>query len=259
MEAEALEQFNYQLKTIGFAVIENFITEDTCDLLKTHIEFELNNYEEYSTERSKLDRHHLHDLVCKYIDIAKLLEDEQLNNLLSELLGESWIMYAFTGSSCPPHATNYGGRVHVDSPRLIENYPTNIGVLWALDDFNKENGGTKVLPASHHSDHIPDKEYFDTHALQVECTKGSLVIFNARVVHSTGFNHTDKWRHALTMNACRSYMKQRMDWVRFIPDSITEELNDTAKRIIGYDTRLPTTLDEFFLPEEKRLYKANQG
>lgn len=168
-------------------------------------------------------------------------------------------MYAFTSSSCPPEGTNYGGRVHVDCPRWIENYNTNIGVIWALDDFTIENGGTRVLPASHHSEFIPTKEYFDKNAIQVECKKGSLIIFNARVVHSTGFNKTKNWRHALTMNACRSYMKQRMDWVRFIPENISDQLNQTARRIIGFDTRLPTNLEEFFVREEQRFYKPNQG
>jgi ectoine hydroxylase-related dioxygenase (phytanoyl-CoA dioxygenase family) len=256
---KTLKEFNYQLQTVGFYIIEDFLGSDYCDILKKDIEYELQNYQEYATERSKLDSNHLHDLVCKYMHVAKLLEDERLNTLLAELLGDSWIMYAFTGSSCPPHSTNYGGRVHVDSPRLIQDYPTNIGVLWALDDFSVENGATKVLPASHHSKIIPTKEYFDNHSIQVECKKGSLIIFNARVVHSTGFNHTNVWRHALTMNACRAYMKQRMDWVRFIPKDIIKELNHTAQRIIGYDTRLPTNLTEFYLPEEDRLYKPNQG
>ena len=54
-------------------------------------------------------------------------------------------------------------------------------------------------------------------------------------------------------------MKPRMDWVRLIPEDIASQLNSQARRLIGYDTRLPTTLDEFFLPEDQRLYKANQG
>lgn len=254
-----IEIFNYQMQTVGFAVFENFLASEECDKLKKIVEYEIENYKEHGTERSHLDRHHLHDLVCKHIEVAKLLEDETLNTLLGELLGSYWIMYAFTGSSCPPHSTNYGGRVHVDSPRWIANYPTNIGVLWALDDFTSENGGTRVLPGSHHSEIIPSKEYFDNHSIQVIVPKGSLIIFNARVVHSTGFNNTKNWRHALTMNACRSYMKQRMDWVRFVPEKISDQLNSTARRVIGFDTRLPSSLEEFFQPEETRLYKSNQG
>jgi hypothetical protein len=53
-------------------------------------------------------------------------------------------------------------------------------------------------------------------------------------------------------------MKQRMDWVRFIPSKISDQLNTQARRIIGFDTRLPSSLEEFFLPENERLYKANQ-
>ena len=121
-----------------------------------------------------------------------------------------------------------------------------------------ENGATKVLPGSQHSKTIPSKEYFDKYSVTVEVPKGSLIIFNARVVHVTGINKTNKWRHALSMNACRPFMKQRMDWVRFIPNEILTQLNQTARRIIGFDTRLPTSLEEFFQPEESRLYKSNQ-
>jgi ectoine hydroxylase-related dioxygenase (phytanoyl-CoA dioxygenase family) len=76
--------------------------------------------------------------------------------------------------------------------------------------------------------------------------------------HAAGVNNTDSFRHALTINVCRPYMKQRMDWVRFIPNSIANQLNQQAKRIIGYDTRIPTNLDEFFQPEENRFYKGGQ-
>ncbi len=254
------DEFEYQMKTLGYALFESFIAEDLCDKLRSILEYELEHYQvKESSGRSYSDRHHLHDLVCKHIEIAKLLENDILDKLLAKVLGHAWIMYAFTSSSCPPQSTNFGGRVHVDSPRFIEGYPTNIGVLWAIDDFTSENGGTRVIPASHHSDIVPSKEYFDVNSIQVECKKGSLFVFNARIVHSTGFNCTEQYRHCLTMNACRSYMKQRMDWVRFIPQDIVKNLNDTARRIIGYDTRLPTNMDELFLPEDQRLYKPNQG
>lgn len=81
-----------------------------------------------------------------------------------------------TGSSCPPKSTNYGGRVHTDSPRWIDGYPTNVGVLWMI--LQKKMVALKVLPASHHSEVIPTKEYFDSNSIQVECKKGSLIVFN---------------------------------------------------------------------------------
>jgi ectoine hydroxylase-related dioxygenase (phytanoyl-CoA dioxygenase family) len=183
----------------------------------------------------------------------------RLQELVGPLLGASWIMYAFTSSSLPPHGTNYGNRIHVDSPRWVPGYAFNVGVMWALDEFTDDNGATQVLPGSHHSAATPSAEDFDRHFARLTCAAGSMILFDGRLFHRAGDNRTGAWRHALTMNACRSFMKQRFDWVRFIPAPIAGALSPQARRIIGFDTRLPTSLEEFFLPEERRLYKPGQG
>ncbi len=135
-----------------------------------------------------------------------------------------------------------------------------MGVIWVLDDYELDNGGAlKILPGSQHSDINPDLDFFEQHCVQAVCKAGSLLVFNARIHHRTYENMTDRWNHSMTLNACRSFMKQRMDWVRFIPEDVSGRLNAQARRLIGFDTRLPTTLEEFFLPEDQRLYKANQG
>jgi len=50
-----------------------------------------------------------------------------------------------------------------------------------------------------------------------------------------------------------------MDWAKFVKDDFSEVLNDQARRLLGFDTRVPASLEEFFLPESARLYKAGQG
>jgi len=259
IETSLIEEHIYNMQTRGYSVFDSFLSEEACELLKKRYVEVLDSYRPYGTERSVLDRHHIHDLLARDVVFAKLLEDHRLQQIFAPILGEYWIMYAFTTSSLPPHGSNYGGRVHVDSPRYIPNYVTNAGIIWALDDFTLENGATKLLPGSHHHAEIPSESFFEKNCVELTCKKGAAVIINARVVHRAGINHTECWRHALTMNVCRSYMKQRMDWVRLIPESITNQLNSQAKRVIGFDTRIPTSLEEFFLPEEQRLYKANQG
>lgn len=253
-----IEEHIYHMQTVGYSVFEDFLDENTCELLKASYCDVLDSYHPYGTERSELDKHHIHDLLTRNIIFAKLLEDVRLQQIFAPILGAYWIMYAFTSSSIPPHGKNYGGRVHVDCPRFIPNYVTNAGIIWALDDFTIENGATELLPASQHHIEIPTDDFFERNRVQLSCKKGTAVIINARVVHRAGVNRTDHWRHALTMNVCRPYMKQRMDWVRFIPENISDQLNEQARRIIGFDTRLPSSLTEFYLPEEQRLYKANQ-
>ena len=254
-----LSAHHYALATLGYAVVPDALPLDFCAHLKRLLQQVVDAYEPASSERSVLDRYLMHDLLCRDPAFAALLEDPRLQQLLSPILGEHWILYAFTSSSLPPGETNYGHRLHVDSPRFIPGYPTNMGVMWALDDFLAQNGATEVLPGSHTSPHEPAADFFTRHKVVVTAAKGSLIVFNARLFHRSGVNQTPEWRHALTMNACRSFMKQRMDWVRFVPREIAAGLNAQGRRLLGYDTRLPTSLEELHLPEDQRLYKPGQG
>jgi len=44
-----------------------------------------------------------------------------------------------------------------------------------------------------------------------------------------------------------------------VPEAIARDLSVQARRILGFDTRVPASLDEFFLPDSERLYKPGQG
>lgn len=250
LEERAVSETAYHLSTRGFHVLEGFLKPEDCDFFKQRLAA--------ATEQDSSESHHIHDLLARDVAFCALLEDPRLQQLVEPLLGRAWVMYAFTTSSIPPSGINYGHRIHVDSPRLIPGYPTNVGLIWALDPFTSENGGTEVLPGSHHSEVVPNSELFEANRVQVHCGAGSLVVFQARLFHRAGANRTLQWRRSLTMNVCRPFMKQRMDWVRLIPKDFSDVLNDQARRLIGFDTRIPTSMEEYSLPEKDRLYKANQ-
>jgi ectoine hydroxylase-related dioxygenase (phytanoyl-CoA dioxygenase family) len=249
----------FLMESKGYDVFSGFYTEEICIHFLKQLEKAIDEFVPHEkSERSILDKYHMHDLLNRDLLFSKKLEDPRLQQILASVLGDYWIMYAYTSSSLPPNGKNYGSRIHVYSPRWIPNYPTNLGVIWALDDFTLDNGATYVLPGSHNTPRIPTEDIFNENCIRLSCKRGDLIVFNARLWHRAGENHTEKFRHALTMNVCRPYMKQRMDWVRFIPESITNQLNSQARRILGFDTRLPSNLEEFFQPEELRFYKGNQ-
>lgn len=243
----------------GFSILPGMLDAATCERLRERLADAIAAYQPGATEQGQHDRYLIHDLLCRDRMFAALLEDSRLQQVLEPLLGASWIMYAFTSSSLPPHEGNYGSRIHVDSPRFVPSYAFNIGVMWTLDAFTAANGATRLLPASHLTETAPTPDDFEKRCVEAICPPGSLIVFHGRTFHRAGVNATDGWRHALTMNACRSYMKQRFDWVRFIPPAISGSLGAQARRIIGFDTRLPTSLAEFFVPEGQRLYKPGQG
>ena len=171
------------------------------------------------------------------------------------MLGDEWIVYAYTSSSMPPGGSNYSVRIHVDSPRLIPGYVTNMGATILLDDFTEENGATWFLPGSQEQADAPAENQFYERAQRVIAPAGSVFFFNARLWHAGGMNKTSRWRHALTINACRPYMKQRIDIPRAMSRMDLSGVSDQAKQKLGFFAQPPASLEEYYLPPELRSYR----
>lgn len=201
----------------------------------------------------------VHNLMVRAEPFARLLENPILHKYFSAILGETCILYAYTSSSLPPGGANYSHRIHVDCPRFIPGYWTNLGVMVALDDYSDDNGATFFLPGSHLSADVPSEECFLKNAIRVYPKSGDAVIFSARTWHMGGYNKTANPRHAVTMNVCRSFMRQRFDYPRLVPSEVAGRLGEVGKRFLGFNVRMPASLDEYYLPPDQRLYKANQG
>ena len=205
------------------------------------------------------DKGMVHNCMVRGKNMAQLLDHPVFNAYLKAAFSETCIIYAYQSSSLPPHQKNYGSRIHVDSPRFILDYQTNLGVIFPLDDFTLENGATHYLKGSHKRETLPTDEEFFPHASRACCKAGDMIFFCGRTVHAAGFNSTDKTRHSLTINICRSYMRQRFDFPRLVPETIINSLGEDGRRLLGMNVRVPISLEEFYFPPEKRLYKPNQG
>ena len=69
----------------------------------------------------------------------------------------------------------------------------------------------------------------------------------------------ENWTARLTLNVCRSYMRQRFDYPRLVPPEAIAALGPVGRRFLGFDVRMPVSLEEYYVPPEHRLYKAGQG
>ena len=142
---------------------------------------------------------------------------------------------------------------------MIPGYWTNVGVMVALDDYTEENGATRFLPHSFERVDPPSLEEFLGASEQTLLRAGQAVVFNARTWHMGGANRTETPRHAITLNVCRSYMRQRFDYPRVVGDETLEHIGEVGRRFLGFNVRMPANIEEYYLPEEQRLYKAGQG
>ena len=243
----------------GFSVVRDLLDEETIAAMKEELERAALEDLAAWEGREYADAWMVHNLMVRHPVFAEFLENPVLHAHLSPLLGDTCIVYAYTSSSMPPSGSNFSHRVHVDSPRMIPGYWTNVGVMVALDDYTEENGATRFLPQSFERIEPPSVEEFMAKSEQTFPRAGEAVIFNARTWHMGGANRTATPRHAITLNVCRSYMRQRFDYPRLVGPETLDHIGDVGRRFLGFNVRMPATLDEYYLPEEERLYKAGQG
>ena len=254
-----LTKYLNELDKDGLTVLPNIIQKNSLKTLKRELINAVLVDEESSAE--VFDAGMVHNCMFRGQEMANMLDCDEMTQIVSALLADTFIVYAYQSSSLMPSAggTNYGSRVHVDSPRFIDNYATNIGVIFALDDFTIENGATYFLKGSHKVESLTSENEFYSKASRATCKAGDMIVFHGRLHHAAGKNVSNSGRHALTINFCRSYMRQRFDYPRMLKDYDAIKYTDNMKKRLGWDVRVPTSLNEFYLPEDERLYKPNQG
>ncbi|HWO01796.1 MAG TPA: phytanoyl-CoA dioxygenase family protein, partial [Blastocatellia bacterium] len=98
----------------------------------------------------------------------------------------------------------YGAQgLHADWTVRTRGEPFRIvTTIWLLDDFNSENGATRVVPGTHHLLTQPPKSLADPasrHPDQkiITARAGSVLVFNGHLWHSGTRNETDRRRRVV--------------------------------------------------------------
>lgn len=247
--------FAQAIKDDGYCIVENVLSPEFVRQTKKELELAIEKEVEYHGTRDYGDYGMV--LLCSLYggNFVKLFDNKLLTDCIEAAIGDGSIVYAYTSSSMPPNKTNYSRRIHVDSPRLIPGYVTNLGVTIALDDFTEDNGATYFLPKSHTLSEPPSEEEFYANAKRFIAPAGSVWFFNARIWHAGGDNKTDKWRHGLTLNMCRPFMKQRIDIPRAMAHMDLSSVSEKALQKLGFLAQTPANYDEYYVAPEKRKYR----
>lgn len=248
------------VKHQGFAVLKRLVpTEQTAAMVSALEDLVQDDIMAWSSNPNYRDAWMVMNLMFRDRVFVDLLNDFPLRQFATPIIGPNAIIYSLTSSSMPPSESNFSRRIHVDSPRFVPGYPTNVGVILPLSDFTRESGGTEFLPFSHRMSIAPSQKFFENNAVIFEAEPGQALLFNARLWHSGGLNQTTSPRHAITINLCRSFMRQHFDFSRMVNDTFRASASPTAYSLIGWDVRMPSSLAEYYVEESQRLYKPNQG
>lgn len=182
-----------------------------------------------------------------------------LLDLIQGYLGGKCILNSFGGVLNFPGESSYVGKVHRDVRSYFAGQPLMVNMLVMLDDFTEQNGATYILTGTHHIAERPPDEFFFQYADRLLGKRGSIVLWDSYLWHAAGHNQSSTPRRALTLSFTRPFFKQQMDYTRMVGPAYVAHLDDETKQLLGLNARMPSSLEEWYQPIDKRFYKADQG
>jgi len=204
-------------------------------------------------------------LVAKYDPIfLELLATPEILAVIDATVSPTAILHLQNGFILPSFKPGeapkvFQNRYHMDFPRILNGYVMSINVMLAIDEFRADNGATIVLPGSHQKVDAPKLAELEHTAAPALCPAGSMLIFDSTLYHAAGPNTSGADRLAINHQFTRSYVKQQVDYVRALGDEQVQAQPDRTQQLLGWYTRVVSSLDEYYQPAEKRLYRSAQG
>lgn len=201
----------------------------------------------------------LHHLVERDTFTLKFLEQKYCAEQIKHFLTGNYILNSLGAVINLKDDRPYVQNIHRDIRSFTGDFKVMIQMMVILDDFTLENGATYFLSGSHKKDDKPEADYFYKNADRAVAKKGSIILFDSNLWHAAGKNNTNEKRRTLTMAFTRPFFKQQLDYPRFLGYTFGESLNADLRQVLGYNSRTPENLNEYYQPVEKRMYQPGQG
>jgi ectoine hydroxylase-related dioxygenase (phytanoyl-CoA dioxygenase family) len=194
----------------------------------------------------------------------RFLEIPELLAVVDATVSETAILHLQNGfilPSFPPGGAPavFQNQFHQDFPRVLGGYLMSVNVMFAVDPFTTDNGATLVVPGTHQRGAAPDPSFLQRRAVPATCGAGGMLVFDSTLYHAAGANVSGRDRLAVNHQFTRSYLKQQIDYVRALGEAVVLGQKPRTQQLLGWYTRVVTSLDEYYRPTEERLYRKGQG
>ena len=260
-----MKEFNLiELKKQGYTIIPNVVKIELLNIIEKAIEISFIKHKKIQKENGSEIRTNgvaLHALIKnkEFMSLIEFLINKGLiKKLKEEYFEANCILNSMSAFNNIPRDPNFSSNVHRDLRFYSNRIPLMINILIMIDDFTVDNGATYVLPYSHLKKEKPTNEEFYKNAIQTTGAKGSIIVFDSNVWHASGPNKTESQRRAIPMTISRSFMKQLLDYPRAIGYKNMDKFSNDMQQFLGYHSRVPASLEEWYQPEEFRFYKKDQ-
>lgn len=201
---------------LGYEILESFVPE----ILIADFKLRLNDLYPVRASSSKkvyAERENIKNLEDVSVWWSQTVEDfnefKKIKKLIDPVIQNNFPNLEFYATDTVTiNSKSQWFSPHVDTPHRFEQWNFDkrllgIQCIIALEDVTKENAATGLVPFSQKRDFEISKCYNGTYdrwfldnCVQPNMAKGSLLMYNCRVLHSSMPNNNDKSRPALLLN-----------------------------------------------------------
>ncbi len=149
---------------------------------------------------------------CVEHDPAAVQAGLLIEQLIGETIGRGFLMSSFIAIIA--RRFNQPQGLHQDqaiAPHQDAKAPFTCNTMFIMDDVGPENGGTLVIPGTHHLSFDEDGALTAPLPPPISLTApaGTVMIFEGRLLHGTGVNRSPKPRTICVMNSIKPFMRQQ--------------------------------------------------
>lgn len=238
---------------LGYLVLRQQFSPELVNGMRNWIDSDLEYWKQFldvnrPTESGSL-AHHV--LVQKHWRIfLNELEPVELFGLL--LGGGKSIVHTFGINNNRSDGGLYHHRNHVDQKfSSDEKLPSLINLLIFVDDFSEANGATWIYPKNlrNFNSEMPQND----RGLQICGQAGDLLIWDSRMLHRAGSNLSGDNRRAVSIMLSRPWIKPQFNYLSGLSEYDISTLSATQKQLLGYGSRIPNSLDDWYFPKGQRF------
>lgn len=238
-----------QLRTEGYAVIENLLNQQELKVLLEMTDNFLSIQEKESTEHhidlKKINEENL--LRCPLFYHRNFYELLCLNpaimNLTRSLLGDNYQLHLQNAVINKSETKHHQATWHRDFPYqpFLTSRPMALSVFFCLTDFTERTGGTYIVPESHlWADDKINLDLLESKKLAPEVKAGGAIIFDSLLWHRSGQNISGENRYGINNVFTTPILKQQIALPGFLPQGYCQ--SETDQKILGYKWAEPKSV-----------------
>ena len=237
MTETPLDSHFKELDEQGYTILENLLTQRQIDEAVAALR---DSYEEERASEHEPGTWRTHNLTARAEVFREIIQLQRLVACMEYLLGSDYVLADMGARSPLPEMK--AQNLHRDGGAFVPNPPYNVHAvlptfaqsMFALSEFTAENGATRIVAGSHIKD-LDASAVAAEDELRFLCKPGTVMVFDARLLHGGAPNTTGELRYAIQGFCCRSSMKPFCDHTRSTPPDIVAAATPLLRRLLGFE------------------------